>query len=190
MENNKFLCVFFRGSFDAWEAYQFDWNFQGSLGPNGSDSLPCRRDTELPHERPVPWADVQKSFEKNCFFFLSEFQTLEEALLQSSISGLVHYIKHCCLIGLCVIPFFATKHQPKCFSTVVDLSNLSILMAGKSSNFAVYVWTNLDIKIFIMIVNVFNSTNVGSSSQVHTCMHMYIHACIHAYIYGSIPLHT
>ena len=81
--------------------YQFDWNFQGSLGPNGSDSLPCRRDTELPHERPVPWADVQKSFEKNCFFFLSEFQTLEEALLQSSISGLVHYIKHCCLIGLC-----------------------------------------------------------------------------------------
>ena len=105
-------------------------------------------------------------------------------------SGLVHYRKHCCLIGLCVIPFFATKHQPKCFSTLVDLSNSSILMAGKSSNFAVNVWTNLDIKIFIMIVNVFNSTNVGSSSQVHTCMHMYIHACLHAYIYGYIPLHT
>ena len=105
-------------------------------------------------------------------------------------SGLVHYIKHCCLIGLCVIPFFATKHQPKCFSTLVDLSNSSILMAGKSSNFAVYVWTNLDIKIFIMIVNVLNSTNVGSSSQVHTCMHLYIHACLHAYIYGYIMLHT
>ena len=189
MENNKFLCVFFRGSFDAWEASINSIDiFKDRLGQTDRTVFRAEEIRSFLTKDRCHGLTCRKALKRTAFFLrISNFGW---SIASIFYSGLVHYRKHCCLTGLCVIPFFATKHQPKCFSTLVDLSNSSILMAGKSSNFAVNVWTNLDIKIFIMIVNVFNSTNVGSSSQVHTCMHMYIHACLHAYIYGYIPLHT